>query len=85
MPRHRFRTWPPTVPLLHARVAPGGRQYKGSSYGVRFEIEPNPPAGRGVLIARGKSSAVQVAWAGVPRRDGDSGHSAGVDPPVREA
>lgn len=58
---------------------------EGDLYGVRFEIEPNPPAGRGVLIARGKSSAVQVAWAGVPRRDGDSGHSAGVDPPVREA
>ncbi|MDV2977353.1 UNVERIFIED_CONTAM: DUF853 family protein [Actinomycetes bacterium ARC8] len=58
---------------------------EGDLFGVRFEIEPNPPAGRGVLIARGKSSAVQVAWAGVPRRDGDSGHSAGVDPPVREA
>ncbi|OAE02336.1 FtsK/SpoIIIE domain-containing protein [Arthrobacter sp. OY3WO11] len=37
---------------------------EGDLYGVRFEIEPNPPAGRAVLIARGKSSAVQVAWAG---------------------
>ena len=37
---------------------------EGDLYGVRFEIEPNPPAGRGVLIARGKSSAVQVAWTG---------------------
>ncbi|WP_427117434.1 FtsK/SpoIIIE domain-containing protein [Pseudarthrobacter scleromae] len=37
---------------------------EGDLYGIRFEIEPNPPAGRGVLIARGKSSAVQVAWTG---------------------
>ena len=39
---------------------------EGDLFGVRFEIEPNPPPGRGVLIARGKSSAVQVAWAGTP-------------------
>ncbi|MFJ6155523.1 FtsK/SpoIIIE domain-containing protein [Pseudarthrobacter sp. NPDC092184] len=37
---------------------------EGDLFGIRFEIEPNPPPGRGVLIARGKSSAVQVAWAG---------------------
>ncbi|WP_240719810.1 hypothetical protein [Pseudarthrobacter sp. NamB4] len=37
---------------------------EGDLFGVRFEVEPNAPAGRGVLIARGRSSSIQVAWAG---------------------
>ena len=37
---------------------------EGDLFGVRFDIEANPPAGRGVLISRGQSSPVQVAWAG---------------------
>ncbi|MBX7445426.1 MULTISPECIES: FtsK/SpoIIIE domain-containing protein [unclassified Arthrobacter] len=36
----------------------------GDLFGVRFEVEPNPPPGRGVLISAGRSSPVQVAWAG---------------------
>ncbi|NUP59182.1 MAG: hypothetical protein HOQ06_06850, partial [Pseudarthrobacter sp.] len=36
----------------------------GDIFGVRFELEPNPPPGRGVLIAAGRPSPVQVAWAG---------------------
>lgn len=39
---------------------------EGDLFGVRFEIETNPPAGRGVLIFRGHSSPIQVAWAGTP-------------------
>lgn len=61
------------VPLaMDARAAGRGillaprSMSEGDLFGVRFEIETNPPAGRGVLIARGKSSAVQVAWAGIP-------------------
>lgn len=37
---------------------------EGDLFGVRFDIEPNPPAGRGILVSRGRSSPVQVAWAG---------------------
>ncbi|WP_223252944.1 FtsK/SpoIIIE domain-containing protein [Arthrobacter sp. AFG7.2] len=37
---------------------------EGDLFGVRFDIEPNPPAGRGVLVSRGNSTPVQVAWAG---------------------
>lgn len=37
---------------------------EGDLFGVRFDIEPNPPAGRGMLISRGRTAAVQVAWAG---------------------
>ncbi|HSU45632.1 MAG TPA: hypothetical protein VLJ40_01850 [Arthrobacter sp.] len=38
----------------------------GDLFGVRFEVETNPPPGRGVLISGGRSCALQVAWAGVP-------------------
>ena len=61
------------VPLaMDARAAGRGlllaprSMSEGDLFGIRFEIEPNPPPGRGVLIARGKSSAVQVAWEGTP-------------------
>ncbi|HEU4668906.1 MAG TPA: FtsK/SpoIIIE domain-containing protein [Arthrobacter sp.] len=37
---------------------------EGDLFGVRFDIETNPPAGRGIVISRGRSSPVQVAWAG---------------------
>ncbi|MFF1382705.1 FtsK/SpoIIIE domain-containing protein [Arthrobacter sp. NPDC058288] len=33
----------------------------GDFFGVRFEVEPNPPPGRGVLIAEGRTSSVQLA------------------------
>jgi S-DNA-T family DNA segregation ATPase FtsK/SpoIIIE len=36
----------------------------GDFYGVRFEVEPHSPPGRGVLISRGMSLALQVAWGG---------------------
>ncbi|MCD5342549.1 FHA domain-containing protein [Arthrobacter sp. AK04] len=61
------------VPLaMDARAAGRGlllaprSMSEGDLFGIRFEVEPNPPPGRSVLIARGKSSAVQVAWAGTP-------------------
>lgn len=36
----------------------------GDFYGVRFEVEPHSPPGRGVLISGGMSLALQVAWGG---------------------
>jgi len=36
----------------------------GDLFGVRFEIESNPPPGRGVLVSNGTSFPLQVAWAG---------------------
>jgi S-DNA-T family DNA segregation ATPase FtsK/SpoIIIE len=39
---------------------------EGDLFGLRFDIEPNPPAGRGVVISGGSSSPIQVAWAGTP-------------------
>jgi len=33
----------------------------GDLFGVRFELEPRPPAGRAVVIADGRATAVQVA------------------------
>jgi len=36
----------------------------GDLFGTRFEIEPGPPPGRGVLISGGRSCPLQVAWAG---------------------
>ncbi|MHC6592483.1 FtsK/SpoIIIE domain-containing protein [Arthrobacter sp. C152] len=48
----------------------------GDLFGIRFEVEPNAPPGRGILIAAGQSSPVQVAWAG----DENAGHGgAGCD------
>ncbi|WLQ06645.1 FtsK/SpoIIIE domain-containing protein [Arthrobacter oryzae] len=38
----------------------------GDFFGVRFEVEPNPPAGRAVLIAEGRGTAVQLAAPGLP-------------------
>ena len=35
----------------------------GDLFGSRFEIEPNPPAGRGMLISGGRSCSLQVARA----------------------
>ena len=34
----------------------------GDLFGVRFEAEPNPPAGRIVLIRNGRATAVQLGW-----------------------
>ncbi|WP_285248818.1 FtsK/SpoIIIE domain-containing protein [Pseudarthrobacter sp. efr-133-R2A-89] len=36
----------------------------GDLFGVRFEVEANPPSGRGILISEGRSCALQVGWAG---------------------
>ncbi|TPV52168.1 FHA domain-containing protein [Pseudarthrobacter phenanthrenivorans] len=59
------------VPLvMEARAAGKGillsprSAMEGDIFGVRFDVESHPPAGRGVLIARGRSSPIQVAWAG---------------------
>ncbi|MGX5716911.1 FtsK/SpoIIIE domain-containing protein [Arthrobacter sp. MAHUQ-56] len=46
--------------ILLAPRSPGD----GDLFGVRVEVEPNPPAGRAVLVSAGRSSPVQVAWAG---------------------
>jgi S-DNA-T family DNA segregation ATPase FtsK/SpoIIIE len=35
----------------------------GDLFGVRFEIEPNSPPGRGILVSNGSSCPLQVAWA----------------------
>ncbi|MEW1806139.1 FtsK/SpoIIIE domain-containing protein [Pseudarthrobacter sp. NPDC080039] len=59
------------VPLImDARLAGAGlllaprSTADGDLFGIRFETEPNPPPGRGVLISGGRSCPVQVAWAG---------------------
>jgi S-DNA-T family DNA segregation ATPase FtsK/SpoIIIE len=35
----------------------------GDLFGVRFEVEPNPPPGRSVMISEGRPMAVQLGWA----------------------
>lgn len=35
----------------------------GDLFGVRFEVEPNPPPGRSVIIQDGRALAVQLGWA----------------------
>ncbi|MDT0167636.1 FtsK/SpoIIIE domain-containing protein [Pseudarthrobacter sp. BRE9] len=59
------------VPLvMNARAAGVGlllgprSMADGDLFGVRFEVEANAPPGRGVLISGGRSSPLQVAWAG---------------------
>jgi S-DNA-T family DNA segregation ATPase FtsK/SpoIIIE len=59
------------VPLvMNARAAGVGlllgprSMADGDLFGVRFEVEASPPPGRGVLISGGRSSPLQVAWAG---------------------
>ncbi|NUT70026.1 FtsK/SpoIIIE domain-containing protein [Pseudarthrobacter sp. C4D7] len=36
----------------------------GDLFGVRFDVESNPPPGRAALITGGRSTPLQVAWAG---------------------
>jgi S-DNA-T family DNA segregation ATPase FtsK/SpoIIIE len=40
----------------------------GDLFGVRFEVEANPPPGRGVLISQGVARSIQVGWAEGPVR-----------------
>ncbi len=35
----------------------------GDLFGVRFEVEPNPPPGRSVVIQNGRAMAAQLGWA----------------------
>ncbi|MDQ0800622.1 FtsK/SpoIIIE domain-containing protein [Arthrobacter sp. SLBN-112] len=62
---------PQRVPLiLNARAAGLGlllcprSMADGDLFGVRFEVEANPPPGRGILISAGRSCPLQVGWAG---------------------
>lgn len=60
----------------------------GDLFGVRFEVEPHAPPGRGVLIESGRASALQVARARscrTPQQSPGKNYSAGGAPPVREA
>jgi DNA segregation ATPase FtsK/SpoIIIE, S-DNA-T family len=50
------------VGLLLGPRSPGD----GDLFGVRFDVEANPPPGRGVLISGGRSRPLQVAWSGAP-------------------
>ncbi|WP_461187167.1 FtsK/SpoIIIE domain-containing protein [Arthrobacter sp. Z4-13] len=43
-------------------LAPRSMQ-DGELFGVRFEVEPNAPPGRGVLISQGLARSIQVGWA----------------------
>jgi S-DNA-T family DNA segregation ATPase FtsK/SpoIIIE len=59
------------VPLvMNARAAGAGlllgprSMADGDLFGVRFDVEDNPPPGRGVLISGGRSCPLQVAWSG---------------------
>ncbi|MFF1881038.1 FtsK/SpoIIIE domain-containing protein [Pseudarthrobacter sp. NPDC058196] len=62
---------PQRVPLImNARAAGLGLLLcprsiaDGDLFGVRFEVETNPPPGRGILVSAGRSCALQVGWAG---------------------
>jgi len=62
---------PQRVPLImNARAAGLGLLLcprsisDGDLFGVRFEVEANPPPGRGMLVSAGRSCALQVGWAG---------------------
>jgi len=62
---------PQRVPLImNARAAGLGlllcprSMADGDLFGVRFEVEANPPPGRGILISAGRSCPLQVGWAG---------------------
>jgi S-DNA-T family DNA segregation ATPase FtsK/SpoIIIE len=74
------------VPLImHSRAAGTGLLLSprslsdGDVFGVRFEVEPNPSPGRGVLISGGRASPIQVGWAAA------EDYKAGGALPVREA
>jgi len=77
------------VPLaLKARGAASGLLIRprnvmdGDLFGVRFDVESSPPAGRSVLITGGTPIPVQLGW---PPEKRYGGQSAGGDPPVLEA
>jgi S-DNA-T family DNA segregation ATPase FtsK/SpoIIIE len=40
----------------------------GDLFGIRFEVEANPPPGRGVLISQGAATSIQAGWAAEPVR-----------------
>lgn len=40
----------------------------GDLFGVRFDVEPSPPPGRGILFANGRPMPVQLAWVGGPSK-----------------
>lgn len=68
------------VPLMMgARAAGAGlllgpRSFAdGDLFGIRFEVEPHSPPGRGVLISAGSSRALQVAWADAEGKAGGTG------------
>ncbi|MCU1515403.1 MAG: hypothetical protein JWQ75_124 [Pseudarthrobacter sp.] len=64
-------------------IAPRGLM-DGELFGVRFEVEPNPPPGRAVLLSNGRAMPVQLGWVrGLPT--GIGGQSAGGATPVLEA
>ena len=62
---------PQRVPLMMSARAAGlglllcpRSMADGDLFGVRFEMEANPPPGRGILISAGGARALQVGWAG---------------------
>jgi S-DNA-T family DNA segregation ATPase FtsK/SpoIIIE len=58
----------------------------GDLFGVRFDVEPSPPPGRGILFANGTPMPVQLAWMeGPPKRGSAEPQTAGGEPPVLEA
>lgn len=65
------------VPLaLHARnlgsgLLIGPRTFlDGDLFGVRFEVESNPPPGRSILIQNGRAMAIQLGWSPPDQRKG---------------
>jgi S-DNA-T family DNA segregation ATPase FtsK/SpoIIIE len=65
------------VPLVQNAAGPGRgvliaprALMDGDLFGVRFELEPNPPPGRAVLISDGRARAVQLAFDPAARCDG---------------
>ena len=40
----------------------------GDLFGIRFEVEANPPPGRGVLVSQSAARSIQVGWAAAPVR-----------------
>jgi S-DNA-T family DNA segregation ATPase FtsK/SpoIIIE len=58
----------------------------GDLFGVRFDVEQSPPAGRSVLITNGRPKPVQLGWLpGTIELSGAEPQTAGGEPPVRDA
>jgi S-DNA-T family DNA segregation ATPase FtsK/SpoIIIE len=58
----------------------------GDLFGTRFDVEPSPPPGRGIVISNGRPMPVQLGWLPDTEEDVSAGRqTAGGEPPVLDA